>query len=76
MRQGSAKHVSGGYKTEPKANSVNPAAVAQLGYAYGNHTTDGSIVPGANTQMYRGRGLEAPMVGVTHHHSGSQGRHK
>ena len=63
-------------KTEPKAHSINPAAVAQLGTSLGNHATDGGTLRGASRELYRGRGIEAPVAGVTNHCCGSQGKHR
>ena len=64
-------------KREPIPYAVNPAAVAQLGIAMGNHVTgNGQILPGASVPLYRGRGLEAPMVSSETSNCGSQGRHK
>ena len=76
MKQGRASHDgSAGTKVEPKAHAKNPAAVAQMGTMLGNHAMDaGRVLPGASVPLYRGRGLEAPMVGSTIHHRGSQGR--
>ena len=67
MKQGEAKHVVSGTKQEPISHAVNPAAVAELGI----HEVRHSSIP-----LYEGRGLEAPMVGTTQYHSGSQGKHK
>jgi hypothetical protein len=75
MKQGSAGYTAVEYKTQPKAHSINPAATDQLGNMLGNHaTSNGQRLPGASVPLYRGRGLEAPMVGTTCHRSGSQGR--
>ncbi len=76
MRQGRASSSTPDYKTEPKAHSVNPAAVAHLGTMLGNHAegTKG-ILPGAGVPLYRGRGLEAPMVGECSSNCGSQGKY-
>lgn len=76
MKQGRASHDGkAGTKVEPSSCSKNPAAVAQLGVMLGNHAmNDGRILPGASVPLYRGRGLEAPMVSKTIHNRGSQGR--
>lgn len=64
------------YKTEPRSHSVNPAHVAQMGIMLGNHAegTKG-ILPGAGVPLYRGRGLEAPMVSKETSNCGSQGKY-
>ena len=50
--------------------AISPAAVADIGiqqrYAPGN-----GPIP-----IHEGRGLKAPMVGMTTHKAGSQGHHK
>ncbi len=77
MKQGAASTSRmGSTKVEPQSQKVSPAAVAQLGEKLGNHITDGRTVSGGAKQLYAGRGLQAPMVGQTNHHSGSQGKHK
>jgi hypothetical protein len=76
MRQGRASSSGrGGTKVEPRAHRVSETAVSQIGTALGNHATeDGKMLKGAGKPLYEGRGLEAPMVGVTCHRSGSQKR--
>lgn len=77
MKQGRASHSGmGGTKVEPRSHAVPPQYPSQLGEMRGNHITDGRTVSGGTKPMYEGRGLKAPMVGTTQHHSGSQGRHK
>lgn len=65
-----------GRKREPVAHAMNPAGVAQIGSAMGNHATDvGKTLHGASTSMDAGRGFEAPKdSGRTVHPGGSQGR--
>jgi hypothetical protein len=67
---------AGSRKIEPRAHAMNPAGVAQIGSAMGNHATDtGKILHGASVSMDRGRGFEAPKdAGRTVHHGGSQGK--
>lgn len=69
MKQGTAS-VSGPLdrKVEPSSKAVNPGAVSQIGCHEG---TRRAIEP-----MYQGRGFEAPSIGQTNHHCGSQGKHK
>jgi len=67
-KQGQAQtSLMGSTKTEPKSNAVNIATVADIGLAH---------IRGGSTQLYEGRGLEAPMVGTDIHECGSQGKHK
>ena len=65
MKQGEAKHVMGGGKTEPVSRAVNPAAVAELGIQEVRHKS---------LPLYEGRGLEAPKASCTIHHAGTQGK--
>lgn len=68
MKQGQAQSSKmGSTKVEPIPHAVNVAAVAEEGIQVLRHTS---------LPLYEGRGLEAPMVGTTIHHCGSQGRHK
>jgi len=68
MKQGEAQTSRiGSTKVEPTSQAVNPGAVSEIGI----HQVNYKRVP-----MYEGRGLEAPMVSTTIHHSGSQGKHK
>jgi len=69
--------MSDGRKREPIAKAVSPAGVSQIGEAMGNHATDsqGKILHGVSKPLYIGRGFEAPKVGTTVHHGGSQRRH-
>lgn len=78
MKQGSASHSGpGARKVEPTPRAVNPAAVAQIGTALGNHATGVErILPGGAVPIYSGRGYEAPKAKSTIHHGGSQGRHE
>lgn len=67
MKQGQATHSgSGSTKVEPKSMRINPAAVSEIGIHQ---------VRTRSIQLYEGRGLEAPKVSSTIHHSGSQGKH-
>jgi hypothetical protein len=76
MKQGRATHSgSGSTKSETISHGVPPAYPAGLGLAKGNHADRGTFTM-QKIPMYEGRGLEAPMVGVTTHQSGSQGKHK
>lgn len=69
MKQGQAQSSGmGSTKREPIAHKVDVAAVGDMGNQI--HRDGGSL------PLYAGRGLEAPMVGTTIHHSGSQGKHK
>jgi len=54
-------------KREPIAHAVSVPAVSEIGV----HQVRGTSLP-----LYEGRGLEAPMQGVTSHPTGSQGKHK
>ena len=74
MKQGQATHSSSGStKVEPISHAVSPAAVSQIGLMKGNHASDGGhTVHVPPSPMMQGRGLKAPMVGVTVHKSGSQ----
>lgn len=65
----------GSTKIEPRSHAVSPAAIARMGNMIGNHADCGTI-HATQIPMYEGRGLEAPMVGVTTHKAGSQGNHK
>lgn len=67
MKQGSAPTVHSGQKAAPINHKVNVAAVNQLGNHVGAHP---------ETNIYSGRAGQAPMVGTTVHHGGSQGKHK
>jgi hypothetical protein len=68
--------MKGSMKREPIAHAMNPAGVAQIGSAMGNHATGvGKILNGASVSIDRGRGFEAPKdAGRTVHHGGSQGK--
>lgn len=67
MRQGQATtSIVGSTKVEPRSNAVSIVAVSEMGI---------HEVP-ASTVLYKGRGLEAPMVGTTQYEHGSQGKHK
>lgn len=77
MKQGVASSSRmGSTKIEPRSHSVNPAGVEQLGTMLGNHAegTKG-ILSGASVPLYRGRGLEAPMVSEETSNCGSQGKY-
>lgn len=68
MKQGQAQTSRmGATKVEPRSQAVNPEAVSEIGQ---------QVVRTHSIPMYEGRGLEAPMVGTTVHHCGSQGKHK
>lgn len=72
MKQGSATHSSRGQtKVEPRSSAISPGAVSHLGIMKGNHY-DGGTVNVPKQPLVEGRGLKAPMVGVTVHKSGSQ----
>lgn len=62
----------GSTKTEPVSRAVSPAYPARLGTMQGNHATDKGTVRVQHIPMYEGRGLKAPMAGVTVHPKGSQ----
>lgn len=48
-----------------------------MGNMRGAHVTEkGKDIKLQSLPLYKGRGLEAPMVGTTVHKCGSQGRHK
>ena len=68
--------MSNGRKTEPISHTINPAAVAQIGLAQGNHVTDHGKVSNPSKILYPGRGIEAPKDSSVSHHCGSQGRYK
>ena len=75
VKQGQASHSGmASTKVEPASKGINPAYPAQLGTAWGNHTTDGRTVDGGQKPMISGPGLRAPMVGQTNHPAGSQGK--
>lgn len=74
MKQGRASSSTvGSTKVEPTSRAVPPAFPARLGMMQGNHSDSGKSQV-QKIPMYEGRGLEAPMKGVTIHHKGSQGR--
>lgn len=67
MRQGQATtSIVGSTKVEPRAHAVDVCTVSEMGIHQ---------VP-SSTTLYKGRGLEAPMVGTTQYEHGSQGKHK
>ena len=66
----------GSQKVEPTSRAVNPAGVAQIGSAMGNHATEsGKIMYGVSKPLYAGRGFEAPKVSCEPHKGGSQGKY-
>jgi len=69
MKQGQASRSgSAGTKVEPSSKAVNPGGAATIGVK--RHMASD------RTQLYAGRGYEAPMAGKTNHgNCGSQGRH-
>ena len=67
MKQGTGNSTQSGQKREPIAHKVNVAAVSEIGI----HQVRGTSLP-----LYEGRGLEAPMQGISNHPQGSQGKHK
>ena len=72
MKQGQANHSGmGSTKVEPKSRAVPPAYPARLGTMRGNHSDTGKHRV-QKIPMYEGRGLKAPMKGVTVHPKGSQ----
>ncbi len=75
MKQGRASSNVSSSKSEPRSKAVNPAHVARMGAMQGNHSTGKGEFPVQHVEVYRGRGLEAPMAGKKHHPKGSQGRH-
>jgi len=76
MKQGRATHSGmGSTKIEPAAKAVSPGAVSRLGSAQGTHLTDNREVRLRSTNLYEGRGLEAPKASCTTSNCGSQGRH-
>lgn len=76
MKQGRATtSIAGSTKVEPQSKAVNPEAAAQIGIKQGNHATDCGTVNVKHVPLYEGRGLKAPMVSVTTHKAGSQGKH-
>lgn len=73
MRQGRASHSgTGATKVEPNPKGVSPAAVSRIGLKQGDHAMDHGTVRVKHIPLYEGRGLKAPMVGVTVHKKGSQ----
>lgn len=66
-KQGQGRSTDAAQKREPIAHAVSPAAVSELGI----HQARTTSLP-----LYEGRGLEAPMQGVTNHPCGSQGKHR
>lgn len=77
MKQGKATTSKmGSTKIEPRSHQVPPAYAAGLGVKQGNHAADGGhTIHHTSVPMYEGRGLTAPMKGVTSHPKGSQGKH-
>lgn len=73
MKQGTS-HDSMKVKMEPRSTAVNPAGVANLGEAQGNHADCGDL-PVKMTPMYAGRGYQAPAIRSTSNKSGSQGKY-
>ena len=67
MKQGTGNSTQSGQKREPIAHKVNVAAVSEIGI----HQVRSTSLP-----LYEGRGLEAPMQGISNHPQGSQGKHK
>ena len=68
MKQGQAQSSrTGATKQEPQSQGINPEYAAEIG----RQTVHYTPVP-----MYEGRGIEAPTVGTTTHHCGSQGKHR
>lgn len=65
MKQGPSNSQAGDQKREPIAKAVNLSSVADTGLQY----------VGKSTELYAGRGYEAPGTGVDTHHCGSQGKH-
>jgi len=77
MKQGRADHSGmGSTKIEPRSTAVNPHYPGQLGEHMGNHADRGDTPRTGAVPMTEGRGLKAPMIGSTTHHSGSQGKYK
>jgi hypothetical protein len=67
VKQGRAntKNVQHSEYNIPRSNAVDPGRVDQIGQA----------VHFIKTDLYKGRGYEAPMKGTEVHHCGSQGKH-
>ena len=63
----------GSTKIEPRGRAVDPAATADIGVMKGNHSENRDL-PFKTRPLFNGQVLEAPMAGVTIHHSGSQGK--
>ena len=66
MKQGTGSGRAGAQKQEPSSHAVDVCNVADMGLAH---------IGGNSSELYKGRGLEAPMSGTQTHHSGSQGKH-
>jgi hypothetical protein len=77
MKQGQASTKGpAGRKQEPSSRVVNPGGVDREGQALGNHSMDQGTVERSNfTNMYGGRGYEAPGIGKKYNKSGSQGKY-
>lgn len=76
MKQGQAQTSKmGSTKVEPTSHAVSTAYAAGMGIMKGNHSDMGTTRV-VKVPMYEGRGLKAPMAGVTSHKAGSQGNHK
>ena len=83
IQMSKVKH-SSAPKGEPRPRAINPGAVADLGIAKGNHTTDGDL-PYRARPLDAGRGYQTPVGptaavpgpggGRTIHQRGSQGQH-
>ncbi len=59
--------MSDGKKREPVVTSISPGGASEIGISIYQNPTP----------LEQGRGFTAPQpVGVTHHESGSQGKHK
>jgi hypothetical protein len=77
MKQGRAS-ISGpaDRKVEPNSTRVNPGAVADMGNMQGNHATDVGTFPTQRTEMYPGKGYEAPGIrNINSRKGGSQGKY-
>jgi len=79
-----------GTREQPRVRGVNPAAVADIGAAKGNHSENRDL-PYSARQLYSGKGMQTgvqlgnakatdvgrggPGTGRTVHRAGSQGQH-
>lgn len=69
MKQGSGNSTASGQKREPIAHAVDVCSVADIGLQQAR------VHGGSSSELYSGRGFEAPLAGSDTHRSGSQGKH-